>query len=174
MRPMYSMFRRRTLEGFSRKVGFSLFASLPANADARSGNCFPGPDEKLPDRPSAWETPEHPARCLTNETAGWLKRPLRREHLRSAGLRLATSFPIVPIECGGRSGVYVIKGCWKDGADTFLASEETGQSFVAETMDAAFVGSARSAKALLGAVSRRAYGVGDGMTVCPFRAPRSG
>ena len=70
--------------------------------------------------------------------------------------------------------MYVIKGRRKDGADAYLASEETGHSFVDETMDAAFVGGARSAKALLGAVSRMGtYHRGSSMDLSSFAVHRA-
>lgn len=70
--------------------------------------------------------------------------------------------------------MYVIKGHRKDGADAFIASEETGHSFVDETMDAAFVGSARSAGAILGAVSRMGtYHRGTSMDLPSFAVHRA-
>lgn len=69
--------------------------------------------------------------------------------------------------------MYVIKGRQKSGADAFIASEETGHSFVDETMDAAFVGSARSAKAILGAVARMGtYHRGSSMDLSSFAVHR--
>lgn len=70
--------------------------------------------------------------------------------------------------------MYVIKGRRKDGADAYLASDETGHSFVDETMDAAFVRGARSAKALLGAVSRMdTYYRGSFMDLSSFAVHRA-
>lgn len=70
--------------------------------------------------------------------------------------------------------MYVIKGRQKSGADAFLASEETGHSFVDEKMEAAFVGSARSVRAILGAVSRMGtYHRGSSMDLPSFAVHRA-
>jgi hypothetical protein len=50
----------------------------------------------------------------------------------------------------GAVAVYVIQGRRKDGVPAYIGSDPEGHRFVDEPMDAAFIGSARSAKAMLG------------------------
>jgi hypothetical protein len=74
----------------------------------------------------------------------------------------------------GAVAVYLIQGRRKDGVPAYIGSDPEGHRFADEPMDAAFIGSARSAKAMLGSVPRMAtYFRGDQMDIKSFALHRA-
>jgi hypothetical protein len=68
----------------------------------------------------------------------------------------------------------VIQGRRKDGVPAYIGSDPEGHCFADKPMDAAFIGSARSAKAMLGSVARMAtYFRGDQMDMKSFALHRA-
>ena len=74
----------------------------------------------------------------------------------------------------GAVAVYLIQGRRKDGVPAYIGTAPEGHRFADEPMDAAFIGSARSAKAMLGSVPRMAtYFRGDQMDMKSFALHRA-
>lgn len=74
----------------------------------------------------------------------------------------------------GAVAVYVIQGRRKDGGVAYVGSDPEGHRFADEPMEASFIGSARSAKAMLASVPRMStYYRGDRMEMGSFALHRA-